>query len=176
MQDEPKTPATGKEETAAAPATWSPFETLHREIDHLFENFRHGYLRNPFTDRPFEADLPEFMRAGLGRTPATDFVEKDDCYEISVEVPGVDMKDVKVQIAKDRLTIRGEKREEKEEHESGRYVSERRYGSFSRSFRLPEDVDADAIQAVQDKGVLKLSLPKRPEAKAEVKEIEVKAS
>ena len=74
----------------------------------------------------------------------------------------------------DVLTIKGEKREEKEETEKSYHLSERRYGAFERSFEMPEGVDTEKVEARFDKGVLKITLPKKPEAQKKVKKIEIK--
>ena len=101
--------------------------------------------------------------------PAVDVSEKDKEFEIMAELPGLDEKDVEVKLANGNLTIKGEKKEEKEEREKDYYLSERRYGSFVRSFPLPEGVNADKIEASFAKGVLTVKLPKTAEAQAEKK-------
>ncbi|TGT07127.1 Hsp20/alpha crystallin family protein, partial [Mesorhizobium sp. M8A.F.Ca.ET.213.01.1.1] len=93
-----------------------------------------------------------------------DLVEKDKEYEITVELPRIDEKNVEIKLANRILTLKGEKKEEKEEKDNDYYLSERRYGSFQRSFQLPEGVDADKIDATFAKGVLTVKLPKTAEA------------
>lgn len=88
----------------------------------------------------------------------------------------MDEKDVQVRLANRVLTIKGEKKEEKEDRKKDSYFSERYYGSFQRSFNLPEVVDTDRIEATFKKGVLTLNLPKKPEAVAAEKTIEIKPS
>lgn len=85
-------------------------------------------------------------------------------------------KNIEVKLSNGTLTIRGEKKEEKEEKEKDYYLSERRYGSFERSFQLPEGIDANKIEAQFAKGVLKVVLPKSPEAQKGVKKIAVKGT
>jgi HSP20 family protein len=97
--------------------------------------------------------------------PAADLVEEDGSYRVTVELPGMEQSDVDVSVSGDMLTIRGEKREEREEKKKDRYLSERRFGSFRRSFRLPETVDRNKITASVKKGVLEVVLPKGPEAR-----------
>jgi HSP20 family protein len=109
-------------------------------------------------------------------SPAVDVTESDKAYEITAELPGLDEKNIEVNVANGGLTIRGEKKEEKEEKQKDYYVSERRYGSFERYFSLPEGVDADKIQASFKNGVLKVTLPKTAEAQKPAKKIEVKAA
>jgi HSP20 family protein len=84
--------------------------------------------------------------------------------------------DVEVVASSGELTIKGEKKEEKEEKEKDYYLSERRYGSFERRMQIPEDVDADEIEAAFKNGVLTVTLPKKAEAQKPTKKIEVKAS
>jgi HSP20 family protein len=104
-----------------------------------------------------------------------DLVEKADRYEITAELPGMDEKNIEVKLSNEMLVIKGEKREEKEEKEANYYMSERRYGSFQRAFRLPQGVNADKIEASFKNGVLTVALPKTEEAKKETK-IHVKAA
>jgi len=108
--------------------------------------------------------------------PAMDLVEKDKEYEITAELPGIDEKNVEIKLSNHTLTIKGEKREEKEEKDKDYYLSERRYGSFQRSFQVPEGVDADKIDASFTKGVLTVKLPKTAEAQKAEKKITVKAA
>lgn len=163
-----------QQEVAAVekPREWRPFESLRREVDRLFEDFdRHSpFRRNAFESEPF------WRRDWLtAATPASEIVEHDDHYEITVELPGMDQKNVEVQVANGLLTITGEKKEESENTKKRLYVSERRYGYFERAFRLPDGVDTDKIEARFKNGVLSLSLPKSAEAKRE-KKIPIKAA
>jgi HSP20 family protein len=107
--------------------------------------------------------------------PAVDVVEKEKEYQLLAELPGLDEKDVEVSVADDILTIKGEKKEEKEEKAKNYYVSERRYGTFQRSFQLPAGVDAEKIEANFQKGVLTVTLPKAPEALKKEKKIAIKS-
>jgi len=108
--------------------------------------------------------------------PSIDVSENDKGIEVTAELPGVDEKDVEVTLADNLLTIKGEKKSEREEKEEGSYVSERSYGSFQRSFSLPYEVDAGKVEAKFDKGVLKISLPKSPELKKKTKKIAIKGA
>jgi HSP20 family protein len=170
-----KLPVT-KDKPAAAPARnegWAPFDTLRKEIDRLFDDFRPFDWRLPAAR--FDFDLPR-LGSGWAVSPAFDVVDKDDRYEITAELPGIDEKNVDIRLTNHTLTIKGEKREEKEEKDKDYYVSERRFGSFQRSFRIPEGVDADKVDASFSKGVLTVKLPKTAEAKSAAKKIEVKAA
>jgi len=91
-------------------------------------------------------------------------------------LPGIDEKDVEVKLSNGTLTIRGEKKEDREERERDYYLSERRYGSFTRSFHVPEGGDTTRIEAAFAKGVLTVTLPKTSEAQNSEKKIAVKAS
>jgi HSP20 family protein len=172
MAETEKTPA--KAGKAPAPQTWHPLATLQREVDRIFDDFNRGTWRWPFAGALRE---PAWGRElTWGTTPAVDVAERDDAYEITAELPGMDEKDIELTISDGMLTIKGEKSEEKEEKKKDYYVSERRFGSFERSFSLPEGVDADKIEAAFSKGVLTVTMPKRPEAQKPKKKIAVKAS
>jgi len=107
--------------------------------------------------------------------PAVDVTQTDKGYEITAELPGMEEKDIDVKLANGILTIRGEKRDEKEEKKNDYYVRERSFGSFERSFQVPENVDTDKVSASFKKGVLTVMLPKSAEAQKTEKKIEVKA-
>ncbi|MGB8277921.1 MAG: Hsp20/alpha crystallin family protein [Methylovirgula sp.] len=159
----------------SAVGSWGPFETLRHEIDQLFDRFHEPFSRLPF-NRSSLLDLSWPREAGFGLAPAVDVVEKDKEYEITAELPGLDEKNIEVKVSNGTLMIKGEKKEEKEEHDKDYYVSERRYGSFSRSFQVPASVDASKIEANFTKGVLTVKLPKTAEAMKSEKTIEVKAA
>ena len=91
-------------------------------------------------------------------------------------MPGMDEKNIEVKVANSNLSIKGERHEEKEEKEKDYYLRERNFGSFERSFDVPEGVDGDKIEASFSKGVLTVTLPKKPEAQKPAKRIEVKAA
>ena len=152
---------------------WNPLESLRREIDQAFQSFGLGPWPPALTRPTFQADF--FHDGSWNIAPAVDVSEKDKEFEVTAELPGLDEKDVEVKLANGNLTIKGEKKEEKEEREKDYYFSERRYGSFVRSFPLPEGVNADKIEASFAKGVLTIKLPKTAEAQAE-KKIPVKAA
>jgi HSP20 family protein len=162
-----------KSTTPAKSEEW-PFESLRREIDRLFDDFRPFDWRLP--SRVLGLETPRMARAAWQVAPAMDLVEKDDAYEITAELPGLDDKNVDIKLSNHTLTIKGEKSEEKEDKQKDYYLSERRYGSFQRSFQLPEGVDADKIDAKFAKGILTVKLPKSAEAKKAEKKIAVKAA
>src|SRR6516164_201248 len=162
------------ERPAPALAEWRPFESLRREIDNLFDDFWSGSWRSPLTLR--FPDVEPFRRGEIwGKAPAVDVAETEKGYEITAELPGMDESNIDVKVADGVLTIKGEKQEEKEEKKKDYYISERRYGAFERSFRLPEGIDTDKIDASFKNGVLKVVLLKTPEAQKAQKKIDVKA-
>jgi HSP20 family protein len=174
-----KVPVEQKAGEVKSPPTqaWHPIETLRREVDRLFEDFggvdfwRSPFHRSTFNFEPFWRGELKFAAA-----PAVDIVEKDYAFEIRADLPGMDEKNVEVQLANGNLTIKGERTEEKEEKKKDYYLQERHYGSFQRSFGIPEGVDADKIEANFKKGVLTVTLPKKPGAQKPVKKIDVKAA
>jgi HSP20 family protein len=159
------TPATG----------WAPFESLRREIDRIFDGFRSSWV-SPFSRTVFDFDVPSQRSTNFAMAPAVDVAEKDKEYEITAELPGLDEKNIEVKLVDDILTIKGEKKDEKEEKQKDYYLSERSYGSFVRSFQLPENVDKSKIDASFTKGVLTLKLPKTAKSLASEKQIPVKAA
>jgi HSP20 family protein len=144
-------------------AKWSPFHEvslLRDEIDRLWEEF-------------FKPG-----RQGLGRMteewiPAVDILDTADKVTVKVEIPGMEAKDIEISLSGDILTIRGEKKAEKEEKEKNFYLVERSSGSFSRSLRLPTVVEGDKMEASYKQGVLTIICPKKEEVKP--KQITIKA-
>jgi HSP20 family protein len=145
-------------------------------MDRLFDDFGRDLWSSPF-HRPMWP-VEAFWRRQLpwGAAPAVDVIESEKAYEITAELPGLDEKNIEVKLANGGLTIKGEKSEEKEEKKKDYYLHERRFGSFERSFRVPEGVDADKIEATFQKGVLTVTLPKASEAQKAEKKIAVKAA
>jgi len=153
-----------------------PLESLRREVDRLLEDFGRDYWRLPFR-RPTFAVEPFWRREQTwAAKPAVDIVDKDKAYEITAELPGMDEKNIEVKVANGGLAIKGEKQEEKEEKKKDYYLRERSFGSFERYFTVPQGVDADKIGASFKRGVLTVTLPKKPEAIKPAKKIEVKAA
>ena len=139
-----------------------PFGSLFREVQKTFEDFSR---RSPL--------------AGLGTdmlAPKIDVVEGKDAIDLTAELPGVDEKDVDVTLANGVLTIRGEKKTERDEKDKDKnwHVVERSYGSFSRTISLPFDPDPAKVNAKFDKGVLHVHLPKPVEVAKKQQKIEIK--
>jgi HSP20 family protein len=148
----------GRERSLAS----QPFLSLQREIDRLFDDFTRGFPA--FSTVSGDAKL----------MPVTDIIETEKEIQITAELPGLEEKDVQVNLADKVLTIRGEKKAEKQEKDKNYRMVERSYGAFERSLELPEGVDADMIKASLSKGVLKVTVPKA--APAQAKTIEVKSA
>ncbi|MDJ0955883.1 MAG: Hsp20/alpha crystallin family protein [Arenicellales bacterium] len=142
-----------------------PLMGLRDQIDDMFDRYFQGWPdRWPRIGQLWDVE-PGFGLKGFMRTPTVDMSETDKGYEITAELPGMDEKDLEVNVTDDVLTIEGNKREEREEKKKDYYVQERRYGEFRRSLRLPQDADADKINARFDKGVLSVEIPRTGEKK-----------
>jgi HSP20 family protein len=164
-----KVPVQSGKPASRLPQQWEPFERFRREMDRLFEDFSGGLFgRSSF----------EPMRrteAAFRTMPAVDVAETDKAYEIKAELPGLDEKNIEVKVANGVLSIKGEKQEEREEKDKDYYRRERSFGSFERSFQLPDDIEQDKIDATFKNGVLSVVLPKSAEAQKQAKKIEIKA-
>ena len=140
--------------------------TLYRPFNSLF--------RDEFADRDwsslFYGAAPGPAQAGF--TPAVDVVEQDKSYLLRAEIPGVSPEQIDLQVENDVLTLRGERKHESQEERAGYRRVERSYGSFSRSFVLPQGTNVDAIEARAENGVLTISIPKVQAATA--RKLEVK--
>ena len=142
---------------------WNPTRemmTLRNEFDRLFEKF---------------LDLPQLQEnRGLDWGLALDVAENDQAYTIKASVPGVSPDDIDITLSDNVLTIKGEFKEEKDVEEEKYHLRERRFGSFGRSVTLPVAVNAEAVDANYDNGVLTLTVPKAEEVKP--KRITIKAN
>ncbi|OLS52764.1 Hsp20/alpha crystallin family protein [Rhodovulum sulfidophilum] len=139
----------------------NPIATLQRDMNRVFEGFwnRLGAL-----------DWP------LGGDAKSDVVETANAIEVSIELPGMEMKDIEVSVTDDTLTIKGEKRIERQEEKTGYYLSERSYGAIYRSLPLPPGVDGSKAEASFRNGVLTIRLPQTAEAQSRVRRIEVQGA
>ncbi len=140
---------------------WRPFREvsrLRREMDRLWDDF-FGPGRRAL--QPLEAAW----------APAVDVSETDDKITVKAEVPGIEAKDLDISLVGDTLTIKGEKKAEREEKSENYHLVERSYGSFSRSLKLPAVVEADKIEATYKQGVLTVTCPKKEEVKPKAIEI-----
>jgi HSP20 family protein len=144
---------TPQRKSSGAPSPYS----LRDQFDELFDAMLRGWP-SVFGSRGGGASPLSTM--GHDFAPRVDTSETEKAYEVSVELPGVEEKDIKLSIDNDTLTISGEKKSSREDKQRNYHVSECSYGSFQRSFTLPDNVAQDKIAAAFDKGVLKVTLPK----------------
>lgn len=175
---EPSSKLTPQVESGKVPehvASWRPFDSLQREIERLFDDFGRSLWRSPFRAGAFDVE-PLWRRGGSLAAPPVDIVDKGKFYEISADLPGFDEKNIDILLSNGNLIIKGEKKEEKEEKKENYYLQERHFGSFERTFGVPQDVEADKIQAKFEKGVLTVTLPKNAEAQRPAKKIDVKTA
>src|SRR5215831_17200943 len=159
----------GRDQTVAR-REWNPYINLHREMDRLFDDFTRGWPTfgrawpslGTFTNEP--SLVPPMV-------PTMDVTETEKEIEITAELPGLEEKDVEVNVADNILTIRGEKKVEKEEKNKDYHLSERSYGSFARTLKLPAGIEPEMVKASIANGVLKVTIPKP--APAVTKKVEV---
>ncbi len=140
-------------------APFRDFERMTREMDRFWDSFLE---RRPATRIEDEG---EFL-------PTLDLAETKNDIVVKAELPGLDPKDIDISLSNGVLTIKGEKKQEREEKEENYHLLERSYGSFVRSVRLPGEIQSDKINASYKNGVLKVTLPKSEEAKK--KEIKIR--
>src|SRR5690242_19919122 len=137
---------------------WEPFRelsTMQDRINRMNRLFRESY----------SPEGPEEALTTTSFAPPVDIYEDEHNITLKIEVPGIDEKDIDVRVENNTLTVTGERKIEKEEKEENFRRVERQYGSFTRTFTLPQTVDAENVAATYDKGVLKVTLPKKAEAK-----------
>jgi HSP20 family protein len=144
-----------------------PVVSLQREMNRVFDSFWNRF------DRPFGGAVDTGFWQGY---PRADVSDTDNTVEVTVEVPGLDEKELEVSLAGDVLTVKGERKSEREEDRKGWYLSERSYGSFYRAIPLPPGVSTEDAKANLRNGVLTVSLLKTAEAQAKIKRIDVKAA
>ncbi len=140
---------------------WEPFGSLRRNMERLFEDFSPDFGWGPPA------------AAGVDVAPRIDVSETEGELKIEAELPGVDEKDLEIVLGEGRLTIKGEKKQEKEEKKKDYHLVERSYGSFTRSIGLPFAADPERVKASFSKGVLTVTVPKPPEVKAKEKKIPI---
>jgi HSP20 family protein len=142
---------------------------LRQEIDRVFDDVFSGF---PFSDRSLGRAFSTLTPSAWMK-PTMDISANDQKYTITVELPGVEENDVKLELDKDTLIIKGEKKQEKEEKEKNYYRVERSYGSFRRMLSLPDDADPDSISAKFNKGVLTVNISRKSITKSEAKKIPI---
>src|SRR5271169_3398193 len=137
---------------------WEPFRefsTMQDRMNRMNRLFRESY----------SPEVPEEALTTTSFAPPVDIYEDEHNITLKLEVPGIDEKDIDVRVENTTLTVHGERKIEKEEKEENFRRVERQYGEFTRSFTLPNSVDPGQVTAHYDKGVLKITLPKKAEAK-----------
>ncbi|NIY77253.1 Hsp20/alpha crystallin family protein [Thalassospira sp. HF15] len=157
----------GSRRLSSAPAYGDPFSVISRDFDRMIGSI--------FGDRSLAAGKASAEDGEVSTpllSPKIDIYDGEDHFELSAELPGVDKDDVNVEVLDGLLTITGEKKFSRESKD-GAHVVERSYGSFKRSFRLNDAIDADNISASFKNGVLVLTLPKVAEQKPEPRKIAV---
>lgn len=168
------TAESGKAPAVTPPPSALPLSALRDDIDRAFDRMFADWPKfGGLIGRGFFEDDSFFTKPGAA-TPTVDVSEDSKGYKIEAELPGVDESDVEVTIKDNRLSLRGEKKSEKEKKDKNVHMSERRYGSFERSFQIPDDVDAGKIKATFSNGVLNLALPKCAKSKSKERKISVK--
>jgi len=148
----------------------NPILQMQRDMDRIFDNFFSGFGLAPSRQGGLFAGP---LTSGFLK-PTLDIGADDKEYTISIEVPGVDRQDVKIEIANGTLIIKGEKKQEKEEKEKNFYRMERSYGSFQRMLSLPADADQEQIKATFKNGVLTVTMPRKALPQPEGKRIEIR--
>ena len=132
---------------------WDPFRelaTLQNRVNTLFQDYNRGQ---------------DELTTTSSFVPAVDVYEDEHKVTLKLEIPGINQEDVDIRLENNTLTVRGERKFEKDEKEENFHRIERRYGSFARSFTLPNTLDPDSVQASYENGVLRIELAKRAEAK-----------
>ena len=157
----------------------NPMMKLRDEVDNVFDRFfGEGLKMAPLFRRMMEREpLWDWQwESGFELTPTVDITETDTAYEMTAEMPGMDEKDFELMLSEGMLTLKGEKKEEHEEHDKDYRLCERRFGSFQRVFRLPKGVDDAKVSARFAKGVLHVTLPKSKEAQLKQRKVPVKSA
>lgn len=157
---------------ASAGAVWHPLAGLRDEIDRVFDDFSRGWFRFSW---PGRFELPAFPRldATGGMLPKCEIAEDEAAYRFTIELPGLDENAVAVSVDEDVLTVEADNKEEKTERTEAYHLSERQYGIYRRSFRLPTNVDVEKISAAMVNGVLTVTAPKLAEVKSEARKIAI---
>jgi HSP20 family protein len=152
----------GKKKVSIKSNNENPIVRFRSEMDHLFDDFFHRFELSPF----FEGRTSMF-------NPRIDVVDTDKEIKVSAELPGMDEKDIEITLNRDSLTLKGKKKEEKEEKGKGYYRSERSYGSFSRTIPLQAKIESDKASAHFKKGVLTVIIPRMASAEEAKKRIRI---
>lgn len=160
MANRDLTPWTGGR--GLSPFGRDPFTSFRREMDRLFDDF---FV--PTEQRSFGGD-------GATLRPSVEVAETDQAYTVTAELPGLEQKDVELNLRDNALILSGEKRQETNQDNGGLSYTERSYGRFERILPFGEEVDPDHIEAKFKNGVLTVTLPKNPKAKEKARRIEIR--
>jgi HSP20 family protein len=156
----------GRSSSLARSGETDPFTNMRREMDRMFDDFTR--------------DWPLSLRSGGSAflSPKVNIAETDKGLELTAELPGIDQKDIELDLSEGVLTLKAEHKIEKEEKDEARryHLVERSYGTFLRRFALPFEADQDRIEASFDKGVLKVTIPRAPHAEKQGKKIAIKGN
>jgi HSP20 family protein len=161
MANRELTPWTGGR--GLSPFGRDPFTSFRHEMDRLFDDFF-----SPAEARTFGGAGGALLR------PSVDIAETEKAYTVTAELPGLEQKDVELNLRDNALVLSGEKRQETSESNGGRSYTERSFGRFERIIPLGDEVDADRVEAAFKNGVLKVTLPKNPKAQDKARRIEIK--
>lgn len=156
-------PSFGRKDVPVRRDEEHPFAGLQREMNRLFEGFLQGWGPDPFPDR-FGAFSPRI-----------DVTEDDKTLKVIAELPGIAPRDIDISLSRDSLTIRGEKKDERENRKENYFYSERSFGSFARTIRIPREIEVNKVQADFKKGILTITMPKAGDSVQDAKKITVKA-
>ncbi|MFY9399689.1 MAG: Hsp20/alpha crystallin family protein [Desulfomonilia bacterium] len=140
---------------------------FQREMNRLFDDFFKGFGLRPFGEE---------MEAAGTFYPQVDMTEDENAVYVTAELPGLDEKDIEINLSKDSITLKGEKKEEREEKGKESYYMERSYGSFTRVLPIPVEINPDKVEATFKKGVLNITMPKVQTEKKEQRKIKIKSS
>jgi len=160
------------------PSLWKNTPVPARERDSMLDSFQQR-MNDVFDEffRGFDLTVPGSLDESFGAfNPSIDVREGDADIVVKAELPGMEEKDIDVLLTEDTLTIKGEKKEEKEDKEKNYYHLERTYGAFHRVIPLPAEVDSNKVDATFKNGVLSIVLPKTAKAKAAGKKISIKTT
>lgn len=156
----------GRSGLSRSGAEFDPFATMRREMDRLFENFGHGF------SSPMAFDTDGFL------SPKVDVAETDKGLELTAELPGIDQKDIQLDITDGILTLKAEHHTDKEQKDEAKHyhLVERSHGTFLRRLALPFEPDEDKVEANFNKGVLSVFVPRSAKAETQVKKIAIKGN
>ena len=156
MTNQLTTPRRPRSEHGFAERFIEPLARMRSGVDHLIEDSPARLSAFPFTG-----------------APAVEMAETDDCYNVAVEVPGIAVEDIDLQVDHDTLILKGEKKEERQEADRDYVISERSYGTFERRIALPADALTDDIKAEASDGILRVSIPRSADVDTRRRQIEI---